>query len=138
MQSNHFSKPGDSIKCSVAKIPWLRNSFVGFIAGLWHEGKWIQFTTYNNSKLIKSFADLNKVLIEIENPQYHLKINALRSGSTELASPILGAMNGKIEESMTAQLKVELTDKKNNKIIFADTGINAGFEVAGKIEEIMV
>ena len=33
MQSNHFSKKETSIKISVAKIPWLRSSFIGFIAG---------------------------------------------------------------------------------------------------------
>jgi tocopherol cyclase len=35
MQSNHFSKPGISIKVSVAKVPWLGFSFVGFIVGIW-------------------------------------------------------------------------------------------------------
>ncbi|MDX1684351.1 MAG: tocopherol cyclase family protein, partial [Saprospiraceae bacterium] len=58
MQSNHFSEPGTSFKCSVATIPWMGSSFVGFIAGLLYDDKLIQFTTYNGSKLIHSYADI--------------------------------------------------------------------------------
>lgn len=136
MQSNHFSETGISLKASVAKIPWMGTSFVGFIAGLWLKDKLIRFTTYNQTKLKHSFADREKVEIEMENRKYRLKINALRSESTELASPILGAMAGKIEESMTAVLEVELWDRKKKELVFKDSGKNAGLEVAGAIETI--
>ena len=138
MQSNHFSKPGISLKCSVAKIPWIRNSFVGFIAGVWLHDKLIRFTTYNRSKLIKSFADENKVEIVMENKDYQLEIIAHRDKATSLASPIRGFMEGRIEESMTATIEVVLTEKKTNKILLLDTGKNAGLEVAGNIAEILV
>jgi hypothetical protein len=39
---------------------------------------------------------------------------------------------------MTSAIEVKLTDLKNSKIIFNDTGHHAGLEVAGKIEEIMM
>lgn len=138
MQSNHFSEAGISLKCSVAKIPWVRSSFVGFIAGVWIKDRLIRFTTYNQSKLRKSFADEKEVEIVLENNNYLLEILATRDNSTELASPINGFMNGRIEESMTASIAVMLTDKKNNKILLSDTGKNAGLEVAGNIQEIMV
>jgi len=138
MQTNHFSKPGISLKASVAKIPWMRGSFVGFIAGLWWEGKLIQFTTYNSSHLRKSFADKDKVELVMENPNYRIEILANRHAATELASPILGFMDGRISESMTSEIKVQLFDKKNQKVVFADTGRNTGLEVAGKIEEIFI
>ena len=138
MQSNHFSKPSTSLKASVAKIPWLTGSFVGFIAGVLIDGKIIQFATYNFTKLKKSFANKEKVEIELENKKYILNIYAKREKATELASPILGFMDGRIEESMTANLEVELYDKKKKKIILKDIGRNAGLEVAGKIEEIII
>lgn len=136
MQSNHFSKPGISLKCSVAKIPWVRNSFVGFIAGVWLHDRLIRFTTYNRSKLIKSFADENKVEIVMENKYYRLEIIAHRDKATSLASPIRGFMEGRIEESMTSTLEVVLSEKKTNRILLLDTGKNAGLEVAGNIAEI--
>lgn len=138
MQSNHFSKPGVSLKVSVAKIPWMRSSFVGFIAGFWWEGKLIQFTTYNSSHLRKSYADADKVEVTMENPAYRLEIFAHRKAATELASPIHGFMDGRISESMTSEIEVKLFDKKTQNLVFEDTGRNAGLEVAGKIEEIFV
>jgi hypothetical protein len=137
MQSNHFSQPA-SFKCSVARIPWVRNSFTGFIAGLLINDKLISFTTYNGTRLIKSFADEKKVEIILENKRYRLEVMAWRDMATELASPIHGFMNGRIEESMTSLIDVLLTDKKDNAPVFMDQGRNAGLEVAGKIDQIFL
>ncbi len=138
MQSNHFSEPGISMKLSVAKIPWLMSSFVGFIAGVWVKDTLIEFTTYNLTKLKKSQANSKYVEVILENNRYRLHVRADRVNATELASPQLGFMDGRIEESMTAELFVNLLDKKHNKVILDDVGNNAGLEVAGKIEEILI
>lgn len=138
LQSNHFSKPGISVKISVAKIPYLGYSFVGFIAGLWLGDRLIQFTTYNQSVLRKSVIDAEKVEMVMQNKNYMLEIRVQREAATALASPILGLMDGRIEESMNALVEVNLTDRKTEKVIFNDIGRNAGLEVAGKIEEIII
>lgn len=138
LQTNHFSKSGISLKASVAKIPWLGSSFVGFIAGIWINNQLIQFTTYNGSKLLKSNIDTEKVELILENRKYKLDIMARREKSTQLASPILGFMDGRIEESMTSEMDVKLFDKKNNILLLNDKGKNAGLEVAGNVEEIIV
>jgi len=136
LQTNHFTQPGISLKASVARIPWLGRSFVGFIAGIWLDDHLIQFTTYNRSKLQKSFTDKKKVELVFENKNYRLEILAHREKSTILASPILGIMDGRIEESMTSLIDIQLYDKKNHNIILLDTGRNAGLEVAGDIRQI--
>jgi len=41
-----------------------------------------------------------------------LEILAKREKSTQLASPILGFMDGRIEESMTSEIEIELVDKR--------------------------
>ncbi len=138
LQSNHFSKKGISVKASVAKIPWLTSSFVGFIAGVYFENRLIEFTTYNGTKLIRSFASDNIVELVMENRKHRLEISVQRSDSTELASPILGFMDGRIAESMTSSVKVKLTNRRSNEILFEDIGRNTALEVAGVIEEIMV
>ncbi len=138
MQTNHFSVPGISVKASVAKIPWITKSFVGFIAGLWIHDTLYKFTTYNGSKLRKSFIDENRVEIVLENRNFKIELLAHRDRVTELASPIQGLMDGRIEESMTSTIEVNLFDKKQKRLLFADTGRNAGLEVAGKIDEIML
>lgn len=138
MQTNHFSEPGISLKASVAKIPWLGSSFIGFIAGFLYKGKLYQFTTYNTTKLIQCAIDVDMVQLTMENKDFRLEIRANRSGSTELASPIHGLMDGRIEESMTAEIIVELIDLKQIKSVFKDTGKMAGLEVAGDITQIQV
>jgi tocopherol cyclase len=137
LQTNHFSEPGISLKASVAKIPWIKNSFTGFIAGLWLKDKLYRFTTYNNTVLRKSFADTEKLEIVLENKNHLLEIFVHRDKATLLASPILGLMDGRIEESMTAKTNVRLFDKKNRTELLTDWGRNTGVEVAGKIREIM-
>ena len=138
MQSNHFSAPNISLKSSVAKIPYMGISFVGYIAGIWLYDRLLEFTTYNGTKLRKSFADEKQVQLIYENRKHRLEILAHRQAATKLASPVAGFMDGRIEESMTATIDVQLTDKKSNTLLLEDTGRNAGLEVAGKISEIMV
>ncbi len=136
MQCNHFSEPGISLKCSVARIPWFKNHFTGFICGLQLHDKLIQFTTYKGTKLIKSYADAEKVELVMQNRKHKIEILAIRADATGLASPILGHMEGKIEESMNSIFEVTLTDMRTNQIIFKDKGRNGALEVAGAIETI--
>jgi hypothetical protein len=138
LQTNHFSPAGISVKASVAKIPWLGSSFVGFIAGVYLNGNLIQFTTYNSSKLIRSKVSRETVELVIENKRYRLDILVQRSKTTELASPITGFMDGRISESMTSTIEVKLTDRKSGNIVFNDIGKNVAVEVAGKIDEITI
>ena len=138
MQTNHFSDPDVSIKSSVARIPYLGTSFVGFIAGIWLHDRLLEFTTYNGTRLRRSFADEERVELIYENRRHRLEILAHRQAGTALASPISGFMDGRIEESMTATVEVQLTDRKRKRILLEDTGRNAGLEVAGKIEDVLV
>lgn len=138
MQSNHFSKKGVSLKSSVAKIPWMGTSFVGFIAGLYFDNQLIQFTTYNFTKLIRSFVDEKRVELIMQNGKHRLEIVAHRSESTELAAPILGFMDGRISESMTSTVDVKLIHRKSGEILFQDTGRNVGLEAAGALDEITI
>ena len=138
MQTNHFSQPDISFKASVAKIPWLGRSFIGFIAGVWFHDRLVQFTTYNGSKLVRSAANQQEVTLCMENKDYRLDIVAHREKSTQLASPIMGLMDGRIEESMTSLIDVRLFDKRSQTFLLDDTGRNAGLEVSGTIQELFI
>jgi hypothetical protein len=138
MQTNHFSEPNISIKSSVAKIPYMGISFTGYIAGVWLYDRLLEFTTYNGTKLRRSLVDEQHVNLIYENKKYHLEILAHRQAGTALASPIAGFMDGRVEESMTARVEVQLTHKKSKQVLLEDVGKNAGLEVAGDIPEIMI
>jgi tocopherol cyclase len=136
VQSNHFEEPGISLKISIAKIPWLRSSFVGFIAGLWLRDTLIVFATYNGSVLKKVTADPENVGIAIENKNYRLEVRIDRDSSTCLASPVRGHMEGKIEESMSSLIHMKITRRSDGDTIFSGMGRNAAVEVAGTVEEL--
>ncbi|HPS86129.1 MAG TPA: tocopherol cyclase family protein [Spirochaetota bacterium] len=138
MQTNHFSDPEISLFASAAKIPWRRGSFLGFISGIWIYDRLIQFTTYNKTILRKCYVDAGKVEMVMENKMHRIELEVKRNHSTALASPIQGFMAGRIEESMTSEVKVCLTDVKSGNVIFQDKGRNAGLDVAGKVEELIV
>ncbi len=137
MQSNHFSKNNISIKSSIAIIPWMKTSFIGHIAGVLIDGKLIEFTTYNGTKLKSCKISKKEVSITMENRSFKLNIQALREESTTLAAPISGFMDGRIDESMKASIRVKLLDKKINKIILNDIGESAGIEVAGTFKKLI-
>jgi len=137
MQSNHFSNPNLSIKSSIAIIPWLNNSFIGHIAGVLIDGRLIEFTTYNGSKVI--LCDITEELVElkVENKSFVLSIKADREEATTLAAPISGFMSGRIDESMNSKIRLKLFEKRTNKIILSDTGNSAGIEVAGNYKKLL-
>ena len=112
MQSNHFSSADVSMKASIAKVPLMGSKFIGFIAGIWINGAVIQFTSYNFSKLKRSIPGSDIVEIILENKNYRLEINARKGSTTRLIAPIEGLMVGKVDESMTAEIHVKLTNKK--------------------------
>ena len=97
----------------------------------------LQFNTYNGSLLRKLKIDNETVELILENRQYQLKIKALRDAATTLASPVQGFMDGRIEESMSSNMKVHITGKKTGMTIFEDSGRNTALEVAGKIDELL-
>lgn len=137
MQSNHFSDAPVSFKLSVAKIPWLASSFVGFICAFLIKDKFIRFATYTGAKLKNIELLEDRILVSLEDKEYILNVIAFKAEGAELASPVLGFMDGRVKESMNAKLQVELISKKDGKIIFNDTGRNSGLEIAGKTEELL-
>ena len=137
MQSNHFSQSGISVKASIAIIPWLKSSFIGHIAGVLFQGKLHEFTTYNGTQVKKCIISVSKVEVVMENRKYRLSLFVKRDQVTELAAPISGFMDARIEESMKAEIKVELFDKKTKTTILSDTGFSAGMEVAGKYQKLL-
>lgn len=131
IQSNRFECEGTSLKLSIARIPWMTGSFTGFIAGLWHDNKLFRFTTYNSSFLKRLAITGSYAEIEFENRSYRLAARALNDNTTPLASPVRGLMDGRIEESMTSEVSIVLTEKRNDRIIFSGTGSNTSIEISG-------
>ena len=126
MQSNSFSTR-TSLTCSVARVPFRRTEFTGFIIGLYTGGKLYSFTTYNGSNLAVIEYDDDSVALTVQNGNMVLRIRARREEGVQLASPIQGEMSGRIEESLGSEIFFELS--QDGRRLFADRGIHAGLEV---------
>ncbi len=136
MQTNHFEQEHICLMASVARIPWLGSSFIGFIAGILVDGKVHRFATYTGAKQLKTMVTDDAVEIILGNKKDRLHIKAKKGIVGELIFPISGQMTGKLNESIDATVEVELI--KDNKLIFKGKGRNMGLEIGGNYEELVL
>jgi tocopherol cyclase len=135
MQTNDFGEcERTSLMASVANIPWVGSSFVGFIVGFLLEGHLYEFATYNRSAMSINISGREVHLI-FRRKQLELRLVAHQAEGTPLIAPIEGAMAGKVNESLTARVEVEL--RRNRKVVFQKTGHTAGMEMAGEIDTLL-
>lgn len=139
MQSNHFDRPDVSFTCSIAKIPWIGGSFTGFIAGVTVNGRLYRFATYTGARLEELAYTSGSIRICISDRHHHLHITARESGTGKLYSPRNGVMEGRIDESMTAEMDITLMEAKGKepRTVFKGTGRCGGLEISGDISGLM-
>jgi hypothetical protein len=136
-QSNHFGEPGTSITISVATIPWLGNSFRGFIIGLWHNRQLYRFTQYNGSQITRLRLTDTHVILRTVNRTHRLEIEATRSEGGLLHAPYRSDMLQRVTESLTAEIAVRLIELKSEVVVFEGRGRHAGLEINGAIQQIV-
>lgn len=126
-QGNNFKNPNSSFMLSIANIPFKFFEFKGIICVLKANNKEFKFTTYNNTKLIENKIKENSIFITLKRGNYYLIIKSQNNCGQKLLAPIKGNMKKTIFENINAQ--IDITLKKNNRIIFSDTSINCGLEI---------
>lgn len=131
MQTNHFaSVDRASLMASAAHIPWLNGYFIGYISGFWLDGRLFRFATYTGAqKHLHLLPDAAELIFK--SPKEELRLLAKQAPGVALVSPLSGAMTGKVNESLQAEVQVELLE--GGKRIFEDTGRCAGLELAGDL-----
>lgn len=138
-QSNHFSSTGVSFTGSMAIIPWIRKSFLGFIFGLWFKNQLYRFTTYTGARLVRLEIDDFQVLWVIKQKNLVLEIKANRSEGSVLHAPTENGMTHRISETLKSTIEIKLSRSSTigNEILFHDIGRHAGFEMAGNQQHLL-
>jgi len=139
MQTNHLDNTQEAcFMASVARIPWLGNHFVGYLAGLQLDGQLWAFTTYNNARLAVTLDEAAKAVhLQLDRRGVSLEITARQKGGTgSLAAPISGAMTGKVSESLQSSVYIRL--KERGRTLYEGEGRHAGLEVAGPVAQELV
>lgn len=134
MQSNHFKNEG-SLFVSVARIPWLTGSFRGFIAALFYQGKLKRFATYTGAKLEFLKITDKTVDLAIEDKSHRLDVSARRSHGALLMAPYEHSMIERVSETMTSEIRFQLTCKKTGEKT-KDESQDSALEVQGKLKQI--
>jgi tocopherol cyclase len=134
VQANNFTNINSSFSFSAAKIPWLGKFFIGFIAFLYHEGKFYIFSTYNKSEITEMKQSSRDIEISLKNGDFRLMASVRKSTFGDLRAPVSGGMSRRIKESIDSEVILSLYDKQHN-LIYNDSSKRAGLEVIEKIFE---
>jgi hypothetical protein len=139
LQSNHFGRPGVSVTCSVAKIPWFRGSFVGHIAGLLLDGRLHRFATYTGAVLAAVETSPGGAHIVLRDAREELTVEAEGAAIGALKAPVLGAMEGRADEALGATVHVRLRELRGGRpvVVFEGSGAHAGLEVMNERGELV-
>jgi hypothetical protein len=148
MQTNHFDRP-ISLMASVANIPWLGRSFTGFVTCLWYEGELHLFATYTGAKLSDLEIRDDEVRFGVRDRRFRLEVRASRDRGQEpsdqgdglLRSPKMGAMKGRIAETLTATVELRLFERRRwprrDRLLFHGVGRSAGLEIEAAAEALI-
>ncbi len=136
LQANHFQETGTSFMFSIARIPWLKRSFPGFISFLKTSHGFYRFATYNGSKITHIKIEGDTIAVRLQSPAYILDFTANYKKGGILKAPKNGFMQREIEESITAEISLCLSDRKGNPI-YSGTSRCAGMEISGCLNDIL-
>lgn len=121
---------------SIARIPWLGRSFIGLISFIKTPDGFYRFATYNGGKIERLRIDGNRITIRVKNAVNTLDITATYTQGGILKAPKNGMMHREIEESITADVKVVLLDRKGTTV-FSGSSNRVGMELSDAHEFIV-
>ncbi len=127
MQSNNFDRPACSLSCSIATIPFAGGGFTGFLCGVLIDGELYRFTTYTGAHVRAITISNSELDVLINSGDLSLHVIAERRDGADLASPDIGAMKGRVNETLESRLHVTVT--RAGRVIFDGVGKSAGLEV---------
>lgn len=133
VQCNCFENTEASLSASIGHIPFLLGSFKGFLIGLQTENSFYSFTSMNGSKLETRQSGRDKAITAV-NRHYTLEIGTTTSEDAFVLcnAPKDGQMVPLVKETLTAAVNVKLTESLTGKLLYEDTGRNAGIEYGGQ------
>ena len=135
-QSNHFDRPGVSVTVSVAQIPWMGSSFVGFIAGVLLDGRLYRFTTYTGAKLTEFSSWECCARMAYADRRHRLEVEVDGAVPSALKAPHHGRMIARADESLGATMRAKLTRLSDGAVLLDDCGRFAGVEVMDRLGEL--
>ena len=136
LQSNNFDKPGISVMLSIARIPWMGNSFTGFLCFFLLDGKIFQFASYTGAILKHIALSYQNISVLIEDKNHSLQIDVKRKKGGMLIAPVSGTMGRRITESINSNIEVIFSSRQSGNIQYSGKSHSSGLEIMGDIHEL--
>lgn len=130
IQCNQFKSKGVSLFCSIANIPFMGSSFLGFICNIVIGTDEYRFATYNKSKLLIKNVDNRGAALLLTNKKAELKVEASINRGGKLISPRNGMMQDAIKEGLTGTVQITL-QSRDRRLIYEGWSQLAGIEIVG-------
>jgi tocopherol cyclase len=136
IQSNEFEGSRVAFTCSIGRVPLGSLTFSGFLAGLYIDGQFYEFTKMNRAKMHieKSGRDL-KVVFKRKNLELRVRTESNREDFILCRGPRDGEMIPLVEECLNGAVNLELIDLDRDKTIYSGRGIATGIEYSGDMTE---
>jgi hypothetical protein len=100
---------------------------VGYIVGLLHDGTLYEFTTYNGAKMSEFAIKDGQARMALVRRDVRLELTVEGARPGHLRSPVLGAMDGTVWESLDARIGARL--RRGETVLFEGQGLHAGVEL---------
>ncbi|QUH25282.1 tocopherol cyclase family protein [Serpentinicella alkaliphila] len=135
IQCNHFVEKPISLMFSIARIPLMSFSFVGFISFLKVNKKFYTFATHTGAKIELLNWENNKIKILLKDFRYKLLVCGELNIGGKLKAPVNGLMTRDIIESISSTVFFRLYSF-DGILLEEGFGTNCGMEVCGEITEL--
>jgi len=119
---------------SLARIPWKKGFFPGFLAFFKLNGRLYRYATYNRSKISQVQVEDDVVRVEMINREYKLNLKVYRKSGGVLKAPRHGSMDREIGESIISSMDLELRDRHGH-LLYGDRALHTGLEIVGNVEQ---
>jgi len=132
-QSNNFPTEGDSFMLSVARIPWLGGSFVGFLCAATLGGRLVREASYSGARLaaLRIGDETARVVIDKPRTRERFEVEATRARGGLLRAPVKGLLSRRVAESVDATLRLRWT--RGDELLFEGEAPKAGLEIVGDL-----
>ena len=117
------------MQLSVARIPWMGDAFVGFIAGVLIGEELYRFATYTGARMTAFSSWPGGAKMTLEDRAYRLEAEVDAANPSPLRAPVHGRMVARADEALDAQIRLKLTRLHDGVVLLDDIGLHAGVEV---------
>lgn len=129
MQANCFPTKSLSTMLSIAKIPFAKHTFLGFLGFIHLPDRLLRFATYTKASIVSLQIQEETATALIQTKEHLLEFEALLGTSSKLAAPRNGIMDRTIKESVAGTLRLTIYDREKNILLQEESRL-AGIELS--------